>query len=194
VRGTQRSYKTRQSGPALRAVVYFRGRTHDNPIQRVRLWQAGCIHTGVKLLICFILALASLTAGTGAPRYGTRSRIGTGRTGTRASRSRSGSGLHSRCESCERDSRGSIVRSAAARREFRSANPCPSTGRTTGACGGYVVDHIKALKPGYLASSNSLRRRSSIASFWSLGAAVGQSSTKFGRKQEEAKFGSFQPG
>jgi hypothetical protein len=26
-------------------------------------------------------------------------------------------------------------------REFRRLNPCPATGRTTGACGGYVVDH-----------------------------------------------------
>lgn len=26
-------------------------------------------------------------------------------------------------------------------REFRKDNPCPSTGRTTGACPGWVVDH-----------------------------------------------------
>lgn len=39
-------------------------------------------------------------------------------------------------------------RSSAARREFRQANPCPATGRTTGPCPGYVVDHIHALKRG----------------------------------------------
>ena len=27
-------------------------------------------------------------------------------------------------------------------------NPCPATGRTSGACPGYVVDHIKPLKRG----------------------------------------------
>jgi hypothetical protein len=31
---------------------------------------------------------------------------------------------------------------------FRKTHPCPSTGRTSGACPGYVVDHIKALKHG----------------------------------------------
>lgn len=30
-------------------------------------------------------------------------------------------------------------------REFRHIHPCPSTGRTTGPCPGYVVDHRVAL-------------------------------------------------
>jgi len=34
------------------------------------------------------------------------------------------------------------------RREFQRANPCPSTGRATGACPGYVVDHVVPLKRG----------------------------------------------
>jgi len=46
-----------------------------NTAERER--QSGCIHTGMKLLICLILALASLSAGTHTIRYGTRSRIGT---------------------------------------------------------------------------------------------------------------------
>src|SRR5580700_7940700 len=33
-------------------------------------WQPGCIHTGMKPLICFILALTSLTAGTRTPGFG----------------------------------------------------------------------------------------------------------------------------
>jgi hypothetical protein len=32
-------------------------------------------------------------------------------------------------------------RSAAARLEFRRGHPCPSTGQTSGACPGYVIDH-----------------------------------------------------
>lgn len=39
-------------------------------------------------------------------------------------------------------------RSSAARAAFQRNHPCPSTGRTTGACPGYVVDHVTALKRG----------------------------------------------
>ena len=34
------------------------------------------------------------------------------------------------------------------RREFMKEHPCPSTGKSFGACPGYVVDHIQALKHG----------------------------------------------
>jgi hypothetical protein len=47
-----------------------------------------------------------------------------------------------------RDSRGHIARSAHAKGEFRKSNPCPSTGRPTGACPGYVIDHVTPLKRG----------------------------------------------
>ena len=47
-----------------------------------------------------------------------------------------------------RDSHGRIERSEAAKREFERRNPCPSTGRTSGPCPGYVIDHIQALKHG----------------------------------------------
>jgi hypothetical protein len=40
------------------------------------------------------------------------------------------------------------VRSASVKREFQLTHPCPATGRTNGACPGYVKDHIKALKCG----------------------------------------------
>ncbi len=40
------------------------------------------------------------------------------------------------------------ARSPAARAAFQRANPCPSTGRPTGSCPGYVVDHIQPLKRG----------------------------------------------
>jgi len=44
--------------------------------------------------------------------------------------------------------RTTIPRSIPARRAFQRANPCPSTGNRTGACPGYVVDHVIALKRG----------------------------------------------
>ena len=52
------------------------------------------------------------------------------------------------CASCARNSQGRIRRSTAARRQFRQANPCPSTGKTAGKCPGYVIDHIVPLKRG----------------------------------------------
>jgi hypothetical protein len=53
-----------------------------------------------------------------------------------------------KCASCTRDSRGRIKRSANAKRHFQNTHPCPSTGKKTGACPGYVVDHVTPLKRG----------------------------------------------
>jgi len=39
-------------------------------------------------------------------------------------------------------------RSPAARAAFMQAYPCPATGKTKGACPGYVVDHIVPIKRG----------------------------------------------
>jgi len=36
----------------------------------------------------------------------------------------------------------------AAKHAFKHSHPCPSTGKSFGACPGYVIDHIKALKRG----------------------------------------------
>ena len=47
-----------------------------------------------------------------------------------------------------RDSHGRIKRDPKARKAFMKSNPCPSTGKTSGACPGYVVDHVKPLKRG----------------------------------------------
>jgi hypothetical protein len=41
-----------------------------------------------------------------------------------------------------------MVRSAAAKRTFRRQHPCPATGYVSGACPGYVIDHIKPLACG----------------------------------------------
>jgi len=52
------------------------------------------------------------------------------------------------CSTCSRDARHRIERSAAARSQFKTAHPCPSTGRRSGACPGYAVDHVKPLACG----------------------------------------------
>ncbi len=56
-----------------------------------------------------------------------------------------GYALHS---SVQRDSYGRIKRSAAARDAFKHQQPCPSTGRSSGRCPGYVIDHVQPLECG----------------------------------------------
>ena len=53
-----------------------------------------------------------------------------------------------RATGVQRDSHGRIKRDPKARQAFMRTHPCPSTGKTKGACPGYVVDHIKPLKRG----------------------------------------------
>jgi len=48
----------------------------------------------------------------------------------------------------KRDSYGRIARSSSARSAFQHSHPCPSTGKTSGSCPGYVVDHVVPLKRG----------------------------------------------
>ncbi len=57
-------------------------------------------------------------------------------------------GSHSKCETCVRNSHGRIKRSHEATDAFKRSHPCPSTGRASGACPGYVIDHVKPLKRG----------------------------------------------
>ncbi len=47
-----------------------------------------------------------------------------------------------------RDKRGRIKRSVAAKDEFKRRHPCPSTGKGSGLCPGYVIDHVKPLECG----------------------------------------------
>lgn len=47
-----------------------------------------------------------------------------------------------------RDAHGRIARDPRARNAFKRSHPCPSTGKTTGSCPGYVIDHVKPLKRG----------------------------------------------
>jgi hypothetical protein len=47
-----------------------------------------------------------------------------------------------------RDGHGRIARDPHAKEAFRRTHPCPATGKTYGACPGWVVDHVQALKHG----------------------------------------------
>jgi len=50
--------------------------------------------------------------------------------------------------SVQRDQHGRIKRNTAAKAAFERASPCPSTGKTSGSCKGYVIDHVKPLECG----------------------------------------------
>jgi hypothetical protein len=69
--------------------------------------------------------------------------------GTHRSYSRHSSGASSsvRASSSGSSHRGT-KRSRAARESFERQHPCPSTGKRSGSCPGYVVDHVRALACG----------------------------------------------
>ena len=48
----------------------------------------------------------------------------------------------------KRDAHGKIARDLHAKDAFRRMHPCPATGKSYGACPGWVVDHVQALKHG----------------------------------------------
>src|ERR1051325_12100699 len=57
----------------------------------------------------------------------------------------------------KRDSHGRIARSEKARHDFQKSHPCPSTGRTSVGCPGYVVDHVMPLNRGGAAPPSNMQ-------------------------------------
>lgn len=53
-----------------------------------------------------------------------------------------------KAQGVQRHADGRIARDPIQRATFERSHPCPSTGRSSGACAGYVVDHITPLKRG----------------------------------------------
>lgn len=92
------------------------------------------------------IALAAVWLALAAPMAVAR---GGGHSSGRASHvSRSSSGNHHKAEGVARERHGRIARSEKARDAFMRSHPCPSTGRRSGACPGYEIDHVQALKHG----------------------------------------------
>jgi len=94
-----------------------------------------------------------LTLSIVLPATASRGSHSTGRS-SRHSSSRAGKskGNHysrrATSSSVKRDKHGRIKRSSAAKHSFERQHPCPSTGRTSGRCPGYVVDHVRPLECG----------------------------------------------
>ena len=55
-------------------------------------------------------------------------------------------GSYAACAS--RDAHGRIARDPRARNQFKRTHPCPATGKSSGSCPGYVIDHVQPLKRG----------------------------------------------
>jgi|ERR1035437_6860752 5-methylcytosine-specific restriction endonuclease McrA len=113
-------------------------------------------------LLVFVALLAIMPALSG--RSSSHSAKGSRAPSNSAPKARSTSRpSKAKCASCARDSKGKIKRSATAKRDFQKAHPCPSTGRTFGACKGYVIDHVVPLKRGSPDSPSNMQWQTTAA-------------------------------
>jgi 5-methylcytosine-specific restriction endonuclease McrA len=66
-----------------------------------------------------------------------------------SSSAHSGSSSHNKAVPwVHRDSHGKIARDPRQTNAFKNEHPCPSTGKSSGSCPGYVIDHVVPLKRG----------------------------------------------
>jgi len=63
----------------------------------------------------------------------------------------------------KRDAHGKIARDPHAKEAFRKSHPCPATGKTYGACPGWVVDHVHALKHGGADDPSNMQWQTQVA-------------------------------
>ena len=62
-----------------------------------------------------------------------------------------------------RDSHGKIARDPRQTNAFKQQHPCPSTGKSSGSCPGYVIDHVIPLKRGGVDSPANMQWQSNEA-------------------------------
>ncbi len=77
--------------------------------------------------------------------------------GHHSNRTYYGSKLSRKAAGVPRDAKGRIERSSQAKSAFKSQHACPSTGKRSGACSGYVIDHVTPLKRGGADSSSNMQ-------------------------------------
>jgi hypothetical protein len=63
----------------------------------------------------------------------------------------------------ERDAHGKIKRSEKAKKDFKAAHPCPANQKRSGACPGYVIDHILPLACGGADSPENMQWQTVVA-------------------------------
>jgi hypothetical protein len=66
-------------------------------------------------------------------------------------------GAHGKAAGVQRDAHGHIKRSQEAKQAFKKSHPCPSTEKSSGACPGYVIDHVVPLKRGGTDSPSNMQ-------------------------------------
>lgn len=98
-------------------------------------------HNTAVLLFSALLAASPLAQARGSSHsniyhHSTATHVSTGHHGSH------------QADGVARDSNGKIARSQSAKNEFKHSHPCPSTGKSSGACPGYVIDHVNPLKRG----------------------------------------------
>ena len=118
----------------------------------------------ITTLVAALLATVVLAAPVGTEAKGSRASGGshsaTHNTTSHAathSTTRSSSHNSHKAQGVIRDSHGRIARSSHAKHDFQKSHPCPSTGRSSGACPGYVVDHVQPLKRGGADSPSNMQ-------------------------------------
>jgi hypothetical protein len=74
-----------------------------------------------------------------------------------ASSNPSSSGSSHKAQGVARDSHGKIARSEKAKDDFKKSHRCPSTGKTSGSCPGFVIDHVTPLKRGGADSPSNMQ-------------------------------------
>ena len=102
--------------------------------------------TGIAAVLLMLGTNVSIanSHGSGSHRYAPRTYHAPRAHNVRNTRAKSSR----RTAGVSRGTRGRTKRSGRARNDFKRAHPCPSTGRSSGGCPGYVIDHVRALKHG----------------------------------------------
>ena len=100
------------------------------------------------------IATALLFAALLAPSFAYAKDPGSG---SHSSHSSKHSGGHPKAKGVPRDTHGRIARSSSAKHDFQKSHPCPKTGKASGACPGYVIDHVTPLERGGADSPSNMQ-------------------------------------
>lgn len=134
-------------------------RTHDMNAAGVSVKRASVSMRNLQaIFLAIALAIAAPVDARGGGSHSGGSHSG-GSHHSSSSSARSHTGLHASrsattahasraAAGVPRDSAGRAKRDPHQRAAFMKSNPCPSTGKRSGACPGYVVDHVQPLKRG----------------------------------------------
>jgi hypothetical protein len=109
------------------------------------------------VLQSFLLALLLIGASPFSLARSSGSHSSSSHSRSERSSSRSSKRSYDTYSGVQRDSHGKIKRSKAATDAFKRDHPCPSTGRSSGKCPGYVIDHVTPLKRGGLDAPSNMQ-------------------------------------